>query len=190
MSTTSTGLVQFKSGYNKAVSDIIQFLTKTYSDNSTSTADIIREIDRLSLPNEKEDNYHLTVYSQKTIPRSVLENVFTTAIEGGSNYWYFLSDDAIRIIREVVPANEDPYLSSAIFKAFFDKGAIIPINDAENEEDVLGYLDRSKVQDRLQALAEDDGYKWALETEMSENGDAESSDVVFQYLAFGEVVFS
>ncbi len=193
MSTTITGGVKFRDGYNKAVADIIQFLARSYDNNKTSTLEVlgtIREIERLSLPNEKNGNYHLVLHKEVVVPRGILENIFVTAVEGGSNYWYFLSDEAISIIRKAVPKEEDPYLSTAIFKAFFDKGAVIPINDAEDEEEVLGYLDIDKAQSRLQALSEDVGLKWALENELEEIGDATSSDVVFQYLAFGEVVFS
>jgi hypothetical protein len=123
----------------------------------------------------------------KTIDDQVLENIFVTAIEGGSNYWYFLSDEAIRIIRAFVPDSDDPYLSTAIYKAI-KLGAVIPINDAENEEDVIGQLTITTFATRLQKMY-DDGNGDALEAEIREEGDAETSDIVFQYLAMGEIVF-
>jgi hypothetical protein len=123
----------------------------------------------------------------KTIDDQVLENIFVTAIEGGSNYWYFLSDEAVEIIRRYVPYSDDPYLSTAIFKAI-KLGAIIPINDAENEEDVVGELTISTFATRLQKMYED-GNGHALDSEIAEEGDAGTSDVVFQYLAMGEVVY-
>jgi hypothetical protein len=123
------------------------------------------------------------------VPREVLENVCVTALEGGSNYWYMLSDVAIDLIRKAVPKNEDAYLSTAILKAVLDYGVDVPINDAENEDDVLGYLSKKSLADRLQTLSSDEKCKWALENELNDNGDADSSDVVFQYLVMGEVVF-
>jgi len=36
----------------------------------------------------------------------------------------------------------------------------------------------------------DEGYRWALFAEIEEQGDAISSDVVFQYLTMGEVVYA
>jgi len=39
------------------------------------------------------------------VPREVLENVCVTALEGGSNYWYYLSDGAVKLIRKAVPKN-------------------------------------------------------------------------------------
>lgn len=123
----------------------------------------------------------------KTIDDHVLENIFVTAIEGGSNYWYFLSDEAIAIIRRYVPVSDDPYLSTAIYKAI-KLGAIIPINDAENEEDVIGELTITTFATRLQKMY-DDGHGDALESEIKEEGDAGTSDIVFQYLAMGEIVY-
>lgn len=123
----------------------------------------------------------------KTIDDKVLENIFVTAIEGGSNYWYFLSDEAVKIIRAYVPNSDDPYLSTAIYKAI-KLGAVIPINDAENEEDVIGQLSINTFATRLQKMY-DDGNGDALEAEIREEGDAGTSDIVFQYLAMGEIVF-
>jgi hypothetical protein len=123
------------------------------------------------------------------VPREVLENVCVTALEGGSNYWYYLSEGAVRLIRNAVPKNEDPYLSTAILKAILDHDVEVPISDAENEDDVLGYISKKTIQERIQKLSKDDSSKWALEREIRGEGDADSSDVVFQYLAMGEVVF-
>lgn len=126
---------------------------------------------------------------EKEIPRQVLEDIFVTAIEGGSNYWYFLSDEAVAKIRKAVSVESEPYLSIAISKAILDFGVDVPINDAENEEEVLGTISKTTMQDRLQLLSDDAHYKYALESELNEEGDADSSDIVFQYLSFGEVIF-
>jgi hypothetical protein len=122
------------------------------------------------------------------IPRQTLEDVFINALEGGSNYWYWLDDETIDLVREAVSEEEERYIAVAIFKAAYDKGVDVPIHDAENPEEVLGVLSRSTMNERLQALASGP-QKWALDNEMQENGDASSSDIVFQYLVLGEVVF-
>ena len=122
--------------------------------------------------------------------RDTLENVFVTALEGGSNYWYFLSDTAVKIIRSHVPEKVDPYLSTAIVKAIMDHNAIVPINDAEHPEEILGWLSQDRIEEMLNKLIADDNYNWALKNEMNDNGDAESSDIIFQYLVIGGVEFS
>lgn len=124
----------------------------------------------------------------KVIDRETLENIFVTAIEGGSNYWYFLSDDAVKSIREAVPREKNPYLSTAILEAILDHNVCVPINDCENEEDIVGVITKSTMLDRLQLLYESP-HKWALERELSGDGDADSSDVCFQYMAMGEIVY-
>ena len=122
------------------------------------------------------------------VKREVLEDVFVTALEGGSNYWYYLPEESIKAIRKAVPKSEDPYLSTAILKAILDHDVKVPINDAENEDEVIGVITRGTMQSRLQLLA-DSSNKWALERHIKEEGDAESADIVFQYLTMGEVVY-
>ena len=124
---------------------------------------------------------------QIELDESVLEDVFVTAIEGGSNYWYFLSDDAVRLIRKAVPREEEPCISVATYKAVM-RGVEVPIHDAEDEEEQIGLISLETMQDRLQALI-NSGDKWALDRHMDEEGDADSADVVFQYLAMGEAVY-
>jgi len=122
------------------------------------------------------------------LDREVLEDIFVTALEGGSNYWYFLSEDAVKRIRQVVRKSDEPYLAVAILKAVLDHGVAIPINDAENEEDIVGWISIETMQQRLQDLYNSEN-RWAIERHINEEGDADSADVVFQYLAMGEAVY-
>lgn len=122
------------------------------------------------------------------ISREVLEDVFVTALEGGSNYWYFLPEHSVELIRRAVPKEEDPYLSTAILKAILDHDVKVPINDADNEDEVIGVITRDLIMPRLQLLSESK-LKWALDAHLNEQGDADSADIVFQYLAMGETVF-
>ena len=122
------------------------------------------------------------------VTREVLEDVFVTALEGGSNYWYFLPEHSIQAIRRAVPKEEDPYLSTAILKAILDHDVKVAINDADDEENVVGVITRGTMQARLQMLADSD-LKWALDAHIKEQGDAESADIVFQYIAMGEVIY-
>ena len=124
---------------------------------------------------------------QIELDESVLEDVFVTAIEGGSNYWYFLSEDAVRLIRKAVPRDEESCLSVATFKAVM-KGVNIPINDVENEDDIIGWISLETMADRLSDLATS-GNREHLIAHIEGNGDSDSADVVFQYLAMGEVVY-
>jgi hypothetical protein len=122
------------------------------------------------------------------VSREVLEDIFITALEGGSNYWYYLPHESIKAIRQAVPKSVDPYLSTAIVKAILDHDVKVAINDADDETEVVGIITRGTLQARLQLLAESK-MKWALDAHIKEEGDADSADIVFQYLAMGEVIY-
>lgn len=121
--------------------------------------------------------------------RDILENVFVTALEGGSNYWYFLPSKEVKKIREAVPKTEEPALSMAMFMAIFDKGIEVAIHDAENPEECLGVLSDGIIMARIKALEIDQNYRKFWYAELNEEGDGDSSDVIFQYLVMGEIVF-
>ena len=126
------------------------------------------------------------------LQREVLENIFVTAIEGGSNYWCRITDEGRKAVRTVVPKSEDVCFSTALFKAVYDHGIAVPVYDAETEgeedDESIGEISMKSMQDRLQNLLNGPN-KDDLMAEIDENGDANSSDVVFQHIALGEVVY-
>lgn len=121
------------------------------------------------------------------VPRQVIEDVFVTALEGGSNYWYFLPEKSVNAIREAVPKSVEPYLSIAISKAIIDHGVEVGINDAEDEDEELGVISMKTMPERLHKLFTES--KWAFDYEIDGSGDASSSDVWLQYMAFGKIIF-
>ena len=122
------------------------------------------------------------------VSREVLESIFITALEGGSNYWYYIGSEACKIINDVVPKDQKKSFSERLFEAVYDKGVIIPVHDIEDTDDEpIGYLDINTFQERLEICASE--ALWALQEERDERGDAGSSDVVFQYLALGDYIY-
>lgn len=121
--------------------------------------------------------------------RDILENVFVTALEGGSNYWYWLPSKEVKKIREAVPKTEEPALSVAMFMAIFDKGIEVAIHDAENPEDCLGTISYDSIMQTIKTFSDNKDFNRFWYAELNEEGDGESSDVVFQYLVMGEIVF-
>ena len=122
------------------------------------------------------------------IESEVLENIFVTALEGGSNYWYYLPRESVFAVRMAVPRDVEECLSVAIYKAVCEEGVDVPIYDAEDEEEMLGILSMTTIPERLGELIQSDN-RWALTDELNEEGDANSSDIVFQYLVMGEAIF-
>lgn len=125
---------------------------------------------------------------KQKLSKEILENIFITALEGGSNYWYYLTREQVKKVREAVP-DRSLSLSEAIFKAVYEHGVSIEINDAEDEDEILGTISLETIQERIQARINDDSITWAINNEIQENGDASSSDVIFQVITLGEVTF-
>jgi len=127
---------------------------------------------------------------QREVSRDVLENIFVTALEGGSNYWYYINNENGRKVREAVSREEEPSFSMAFAKAILDKRISIEIHDIEDMEndEPIGVINEQTIMEGLQKMV-DAGDGWALFDEIAEQGDAESSDVCFQYMVLGEVVY-
>jgi len=124
------------------------------------------------------------------LTREVLEDIFVTALEGGSNYWYLIGGKAVKKVREVVPDKSIPF-SQALFEAVYDHNIDVEIHDIEEEEDedAVGTISMTTMNERIQKCATDDN-SWAILNEINEHGDATSSDVIFQYIVLGEVVYA
>ena len=123
------------------------------------------------------------------IPREVLEGVFITAIEGGSNYWYHIGNEAIDIIKEAVTDKDGKAFSEMLFETVYDHGKAVPIGDIEDMGgEPIGELNINTFSERLQKCI-DNGNGWALHDEIDERGDTNSSDIVFQYLVLNDVIY-
>jgi len=125
-----------------------------------------------------------------TISRELLEGIFATALEGGSSYWAYITDEQWDIVDE--ESKYAKYLNGGEEKMLFtilDIKVDIEINCAENNDKVLGILSAKTIKKRLQSLSHHDNYSRFLYAELNGEGDAESSDVIFQYLVLGEVIY-
>lgn len=125
----------------------------------------------------------------KTINRQAILNIFTTALEGGSNYWYFIPSTEVEKVRRAVPKRAQPCFSEAVFEAVIDHGISIDVCDVENEDEIVGVITPLLIEKRLQELY-DSEYAWALNLLIEEDYDAECADVIFQYIVIGEIVYS
>lgn len=123
----------------------------------------------------------------EVLSREDIENIMVGALEGGSNYWYFLDDDGCQAIRNVVTRDDDPYLSTSITKAVMDHGASIPIRDNEDPDVILGHLTKDSIKKGIVKALDDDSY--AIKNIMNDRDDAYDADVMFQYFLLGEIVY-
>jgi hypothetical protein len=131
----------------------------------------------------------MTIDLKLDVSREVLESIFITAMEGGSNYWYYIGEEAVRAINNVSPRASGMAFSERLFTAVYDYGVQVPIHDIEEiDGEPIGVLDKETFKERLERCA-NEGAMWALQQEIDEQGDATTSDAVFQYLALNDLVY-
>lgn len=120
----------------------------------------------------------------KKIGKKDIINLFVTALEGGSNYWYFLP----RIPAGVrdIKVELDMELTEAIGE-YVLRGGSIDVHDAEDEDTKLGTVDMSSLLEAIDILKND--YKQVYENIIDEEYDADDADVFFQLAVMGEVTF-
>ena len=111
-------------------------------------------------------------------------NMFIGALEGGSNYWYYLK----RVPAEVrqIMKQENLAFSEAIGRYILDGGRVV-FHDAEDHDEVLGYVDMSKITKALEIIKNE--YPDVYEAIVEEQGDAGTDDIFLQIAVMGEIVF-
>jgi len=115
------------------------------------------------------------------------ENLIVGALEGGSNYWYYLGEEACNIIDEKCPAEKKDEPFSIRFWEAIKAGAVIPIHDAEDEDTKIGEISLESIQKGWDLLKTKQLRHFA--DILSENDDADTADVWFQFCSLGELVY-
>lgn len=122
--------------------------------------------------------------------RQLYEDLTVTALEGGSNYWYFLPDLPMVLKHKDI---KEP-LSIKIFRAAFDRGESVPVHDKEesgtrgvfNEQTLLGYFNLANI-DRAWQLMQD---KYPRHFgDLFNDWDSTTADVWFQLAVMGKLVY-
>jgi hypothetical protein len=119
----------------------------------------------------------------KSITYRHIEDIFVTALEGGSNYWYFLDDMAVNKIKHETPELQGEPLSIRMARAVWTAGVAIPVRDYETN-DLLGEVKRNSMTAAIKAYKQSRGYFDIDQIDASE------ADWIFQYAVMGEIVFS
>ena len=113
----------------------------------------------------------------------IRNDLIITAIEGGSNYWYFLDNEACDIINQY--KDKGMAFSEAILPAINDENKI-PIHDCETG-DLLGYLSKESIEKGEESMYKE--FSDHFSNSLNENWDAETADVWFQLCVMGELVY-
>jgi hypothetical protein len=121
------------------------------------------------------------------------ENIIVTALEGGSNYWYILGD--IKGCPLSFEMTDKAPSERIAYGLWHNKDAEVYIHDcemdicSESEDDgeLLGILTYDSVRERMQLATEN--HLSELESMISGDFDAWTTDTLFQVLVMEEVVF-
>lgn len=128
----------------------------------------------------KTKTLSITVKPQITYDH--FESVMVGALEGGSNYWYFLNEIDLSKREKDQPYSE--YLSQRLFNDPFYK---LNIYDAENPDELLGTVTQKSMLNAFKLAFEK--YPNHYHDLMEGQDDCDTADVFFQLAVMGEVVF-
>lgn len=121
------------------------------------------------------------------ISNELINDLLCTALEGGSNYWYYLGDvDRTHFIKG------ETFVDNLTRSFLADKDYKLPVYDIESAEefedmDKLGDVTYDSMQRAFILMAQD--YPKTFASATSSNMDADDADVWFQLATMGEVVF-
>lgn len=133
----------------------------------------------------KANTEHKQLMVMLPITSRTMEDLFVTALEGGSNHWCQISDKSCDAVREAVPTGS---FSEATWKAISEFDVKVRIYDVESGE-TLGVLTHELITERMAAMHNDKTVLNRMVNILHEEYDADDADVVFQYLLMGEIVF-
>ena len=141
-----------------------------------------------------------------SIPLEAIEEVLITALEGGSNYLYWMDGQDVledwfdkKIEAGELKRNESVHYKwmDAMFQGCPHKIEVYDVEEAEwgdaedyNELEPIGYLDLESIGKGL-SLANTEGYTKCYKAHFPEynDGDADTADVLFQLMTMGKVVY-
>ena len=135
---------------------------------------------------EYEDYEREKLENRKTkkITKEDIIDIFVTALEGGSNYWYYIPTIP-NGVRDIM--NEKGLATSEAIGEYVLRGGYVQINDAEDEEEILGNIDMDGLLDAIQKIKAE--HPNVYNNIIDEDYDADDADVFFQIAVMGEVTF-
>ena len=116
------------------------------------------------------------------LENELIINVVSNAV--ASSHWY---DTTATNMLDTIAMYDGDTLAEQICNALFDD-IDIPVY-IKSGDHMPKKLSSKGLNYKLQCLYNSDEFKWAIVAEMSGDGDTTSSDIVFQYMCFGEVIF-
>jgi hypothetical protein len=132
-------------------------------------------------------SFNLEIKRDIEVTEENLKSILCCALEGGSNYWYFIGDMDESLLDRSVP------LVDNIVKSLFEiEGYKVPFYDGADayefeDMEYLGDLTLESIKEGIQLMAKD--YAHLFNEFMEGNEDADTGDVWLQLCVMKDVVF-
>ena len=129
------------------------------------------------------ENDSLKVGICSTMSNQLIEDLFVTALEGGSNYWYQINDiDSVFYDEKL---KNEP-LSTCLIQKIINDGLELQVCDIETKE-LLGKVNIANIQEAEKRLM--GSHPGHYKQIMSEEWDATNADVWFQLVVMQKVIY-
>ena len=126
----------------------------------------------------------LKINIEQIISKEHFEEIIITALEGGSNYWYLIKHDDLRLIPTITGENK----AMAITRNLFERPEFsLDVYDLQDEDELLGTITQGSLLKALKICYKD--YNQIYVDLIEGTGDAETADIIFQIAVMGEVTF-
>tara|TARA_Y100000004_G_scaffold190894_1_gene248748 strand:+ start:505 stop:930 length:426 start_codon:yes stop_codon:yes gene_type:complete len=138
---------------------------------------------------------NLNLKVELSIPKESIEEVLVTAIEGGINYWGFISGEEKleQWLDQKIKSGELKRDESIHYKwmdsMFQGCPESITVYDVEDYTEKLGYLNLENIAKGLQLAMRDYPEVYAQHFPEYDGGDVISADVLFQLMVLEDVVY-
>lgn len=128
----------------------------------------------------------MTITVEKKITQQHFESIIVGALEGGSNYWYWLVPEEFK--SQLSESTKGEPLSIRITEALYNNPEFkMNVYDAEDANELLGTVTQQTMLNALAMAA--DSYPDHFNDLMNEYDDAGTSDVLFQLATMKDIVF-
>jgi hypothetical protein len=120
-----------------------------------------------------------------------ITDLLVTALEGGSNYWYYLNDEDIENLRKLFKKDISLSLAEKIGMAVLEKGCTVRVSDVETGEE-LGVLSKDSIREGFTLMLKEDSGFAQIETIahiLCDDYDADDADIWFQTVIMKEIVY-
>ena len=161
--------------------------------------------------NTDSDNLNITITKTDNVDIMKVDNSITTALEGGSNYWYAINDSDIEKLNKWIDTtgkrNKKVHYKflDAIYQDVNNKLPIYDLDEVESLEyqddydgdmntifsrlEPLGYISIENIIKGLKSLIKDNEDIYNEEFGEVYRGDVISADVVLQHIVMNKLVF-